>query len=537
VKNFEVVVLDGQYVAKTDPLRRRIALRIDDEDKDVVSLKLDSEVSRKRQAKAWSKRFKLKEADVFDKLRRAALDVTAEDQKKQAERFKPKAKGKEPPPPTPITLAEAREIFNRWLQGLDPDLLDVVFGVIFAHLLDGDPVWLFIIGPPGDGKTEVVRALSIVAMVFMLSSLKPAALISGYETDDGSDPSLLPKLDGKVLIVKDFTTVLTMPNEARAEILGTLRDAYDGEASKAFGNGKVPTYRSRFGLLAAVTPAIESYWGVSQQLGERFLRFRLQGGGRVAKVTKAVANAKEETRMRCELSEAARGVLAQPFREVCIPLDVAEQLIHLADFVSRARSEVARDRKGAVEFIPMPEIGTRIGKALKKLAMGIALARGADTVDADILRIIRRVAKDCIPSVRSKLLAALWELRNGEYSTADVAEAAEVATDTARVWLDDLRLLGIVQRSAPAKNLHQWRLRDEFMDTMTRAGLGDEVSTPPPDFVPHAESDSDPDGVERGGKSHPQPYMHDNGGDDSDQREREAIQAVELEAEQGGTGQ
>jgi AAA+ superfamily predicted ATPase len=59
----------------------------------------------------------------------------------------------------------------------------VVFGTIMAHRLDGDPVWLFLIGPPGDGKTEVVRSMSADEAIYTLSSLKPAALISGFQND------------------------------------------------------------------------------------------------------------------------------------------------------------------------------------------------------------------------------------------------------------------------------------------------------------------------------------------------------------------
>lgn len=505
-KTFELILLDGQYVSPSEPLRRRIALRIDGEDADVVSLNLDSDLSRKRQAKTWSKRFKLKESELSDKLRCAALDVTAEDQKKKTERIiaRVAAAKSPPPPPIPITLSQAREVFNKWLEHTDPDLLDVVCGTVMAHRLDGDPVWMFIIAAPGDGKTEMIRALQNDPAVYMLSSLKPAALISGFQNDDGSDPSLLPRLNDLVLIVKDFTTVLTMPNEARAEILGTLRDAYDGQSSKAFGNCE-RSYVSRFGLLAAVTPVIESYWGVSQQLGERFLRLRLKSKGRVSKVGRALTNTDAETSMRAELAAAARGVLAQSGRSATVPPEIGDRLIHLADFVSRARSEVSRDRKGAVQFMPIPEVGTRIGKALKKLAIGIALARGLEAVDADVMRIVQRVAVDSVPSVRAQLLRVLWTLRGAFGPTGGIADAADVSADTARVWLEDLRLLGIVDREAPAKNLHTWRLRAEFIDTMNRAGLGGDVPTPPPESYPHVDSD----GGEHGGKSHPHPYTHD----------------------------
>ncbi len=390
-----------------------------------------------------------------------------------------------PPGPTATTLSQAQEVFRKWLDNTDPDLLDVVLGTVMAHRLEGDPVWVFIIGAPGDGKTEMIRALQGDSTIYMLSSLKPAALISGFQNDDGSDPSLLPKLNGKVLIVKDFTTVLSLPSEARKEILGILRDAYDGQSSKAFGNCE-RSYVSRFGMLAAVTPAIEKFWGVSQQLGERFLRFRLQSAGRVSKVNRALSNTNSESTMRAELTRAVLGVLAQSGRSATVPEEMSLRLTHLSDLVSRARSEVARDSRGTIEFLPTPEVGTRIAKALKKLAIGIALARGLDVVDEDIFRIVIRVAIDCIPSMRANLLRALWELRDGFQPTGKIADAAVVGADTARVWLEDLRLLEIAERYTPTPNQHSWRLRADFVESMNLAGLGSGLPTPPPDSYPHA---------------------------------------------------
>ena len=113
-------------------------------------------------------------------------------------------------------------------------------------------------------------------------------------------------------------------------------------------------------------------------------------------------------------------------------------------------------------------------------------------------------------------------LRDGDQPTSEIANAAGVNADTARAWLDDLRLLEIVERSTPATNLHTWRLRAGFIETMNLAGLGGVVSTPPPDSYPHVGG-----AAEHGGKSHPHPHIHDDPnpdpcadalGDDADER-------------------
>lgn len=469
-QKIEIVFASGPGAKlNKDGLRRRMVLRVDDQDKDVVMVRLDSDQARKRQAKAWSEAFTIPLDDLEDKLRRASIVATAESQQ-----YHPKVGGTESGGRggyAAFPLDSARPVFDKWLLHVDPHLLDVVFGTIMAHRLDGDPVWMFIVGAPGDGKTESLRSLSDSDHVYPISTLTPGALISGYITE-GPDPSLLPKIDGKVLIVKDFTAILEMPNEARSEVLGILRDCYDGEACKVFGTGETKRYRSRFGLLAAVTPVIDNYWGVSAQLGERFLRFRLPAGGRVDKTTRAMRNADGETGMRIELAEASMGVLAQDHEVVpSVPDHIEEKLIALADFVSLARSEVSRDRQGVIRYVPSPEVGTRVGKSLKKLSMGIAMARGVPSVDDTIYAIVRRVGLDTIPSMRAKLLGVLWTLRRNFEVTAVVADHAEVPTETAKTWLDDLRILGMIRRGGESRTGYTWNLNEEFHDTVVHAEL------------------------------------------------------------------
>ncbi|MCZ6653039.1 MAG: hypothetical protein O7D91_08425 [Planctomycetota bacterium] len=496
--SFELVFADGPAASTNGKagIKRRIVLRLDGKDADVVTVRLDSDQSRERQIRRWTKAFKLDEDVLAQKLRKAAVVATRE-----AQQAKPpsEVRGAESPPPTPCTLDEARSAFDKWLKNTDPDLLDVVFGTIAAHELDGDPVWMFIIGAPGDGKTEVLRALGRHPKVYAISTLTPGSLISGFITD-GPDPSLIPKLDGMVLVIKDFTAILEMPNEARSEIMGILRDAYDGECCKVFGTGETKSYRSRFGLIAAVTPVIDKYWAVNAQLGERFLRFRLPSKGRLSKVRRALKNTTLESAMRDELREAAMSVLAQELVVPQLDSGMEERLIALADFVALARSNVSRDKKGTIQFIPLPEVGTRAGKALKRLAMGIAMVSGESVVSEDVYRIVRRVGVDTVPSMRARLLGVLWKFREHQEKTSTIANTAELPTDTTKVWLDDLRLLGMVERGGEPGTTsgYLWQLKAEFQKTIERSGVyngGGTDSAPQASGAKNSDCDTEPANV------------------------------------------
>ena len=57
----------------------------------------------------------------------------------------------------------------------------------------------------------------------------------------------------------------------------------------------------------------------------------------------------------------------------------------MADFVARARTPVKREgRTGVVDYVPVPEVGTRLVGQLMQLARGIAAAREQQDVDDDI---------------------------------------------------------------------------------------------------------------------------------------------------------
>jgi hypothetical protein len=377
-----------------------------------------------------------------------------------------------------VTLPDVKAAFGKWLhfdEGGDI-VLDVVLGAVVANRFSGDSVWLFIVAPPGGSKTETLRSLSEWREVYMLSTLTPSTLVSGFVTQGGEDPSLLPRLNGKVLIVKDFTAILDMPREARQQILGDLRDAYDGSMSKAFGSGAgTRSYASKFGLIAAVTPAVDRYSSVTQDLGERFLKFRLSESGARARVKKALANSGQEGDMRAELSHAAEGALltcdVQDERAIAIREGVLDKLIDVADLLAVLRSNVSRDGyTRAIDFLPEPEIGTRLVKQFAKLARGIAAIRGKTEVGEDEYRLIRRIARDTLPSKRAFVVRTVYQLyHEGFLPTSRIADEMDMPTETVRYALEDLRLLKIVDRQGEKPYL--WRMSPEFSSRLEALDL------------------------------------------------------------------
>lgn len=374
-------------------------------------------------------------------------------------------------------LRPAKETFHRWLELPDDRVLDFVYGVYFANRLGGDPVWGGIVGASGDTKTEVLRSLQKTD-IYHLTSVTPNTLISGLpaEMARGEEPSLLPKLDGKVLVVKDLTPLITGHPETRMAVLGQLRDAYDGFSGKAFGTGELKQFKSKFGFLFAVTPVIETCWPVINQLGERFVYYRCPKGDSLAKVRAAAANSNQKDQMRAELASASKMVLELPVPdEVPLSTEVEEQLVSLADLIAVARTPVKRaGRTDEIEYLPSPEVGTRLVGQFIQLARGIAIVRQQPQVDESVMDLIRHVARSGIQHRRLALLKELFG-ESDPVPTVGLGQQLCLPSDTVKRVAEDLWVLGLVKRGVDGR-AHTWTLSDLGRNRISQSKLFGDVA-------------------------------------------------------------
>jgi hypothetical protein len=364
-----------------------------------------------------------------------------------------------------VTLADLEPIFARWLKLPDLEPLHVTLGAVAANLLDGDPLWVFLVAPPSSLKTELIRALGAIECVYPLSSLTPQTLASGFQTSGkkAREVSLILRLDGKVLTLKDFTSVLSMHHDARGAVLAQLREIYDGALKKEFGNGVVVDWSGKVGLIAGVTPVIDTYSSVGQILGERFLLYRLSAPDELEAADRAMSQNGQEPAMRQELRQAVGAFFAElvPLM-VPIPEDIKARLGALAAFVARARSGVLWDDRGEIKYVPEPEGPGRLAKQFLTLARGLAVVRDTREVTAADYFSVYRVAEDTVPAQRRAMLTPLLGTFGAEHlETAVIAEEAGYPTVTARRYLHELAAMRLVDRTPGGQGrADRWRLSD-----------------------------------------------------------------------------
>jgi hypothetical protein len=375
-------------------------------------------------------------------------------------------------------LEQFKQVIHGYLIMENDEYIDVQFGIIFANrFLDSKPVWAYIVGSPGAGKTEILQAFDGCDSIYMLSTLTANTLVSGKICGENeADPSLLPKLDGKVLIIKDFTTILTGRREVRAEILGQLREAYDGSLRKGFGTGKDTNYVSKFGLIAAVTNEIDKHLTALALLGERFLIYRcpeLSDCEKRARANRASLNLKTKEQEKSFKSAAQRVLAMKPIKPR-LSFVFRKMIENIAMFIARARTSVERDRQTKeVEYFPNPEVPTRLMKQLCDLAMGIAMAREKSTVTLDEIKLIYKVAVDCLPVNKIQILRSLLHFYPKWTRPKIIAEYMRLSENCIKLRLDDFYILDLVDRkdvqeSSHSSSKYSWRLKEEYANLLCK---------------------------------------------------------------------
>lgn len=357
------------------------------------------------------------------------------------------------------------EVFRKWLYMDDEEGIDCILANAIAALLPGDPLWMFVVAPPGATKTEICRAFT-GSHVYAVDTLTPQSLLSGFRGKEGQSVDILPDLDGKLLVIKDFTSMLQKPERIRDEVFGRLRAAYDGTLVGAFGSGvKRQARQATFGILAAVTPIIDNYTTVHALLGERFVRVRTHYDRRKSSRS-ALKHLGKEVEMRREIAEILR--IALDFYKMkanAVPrlrADTIERIIALADATAIMRTGVMHDYQNRIIAKPEAEVGTRLSKQFSRLAQALYIM-GAYKYSHLI-----RVAKDTIPKTRLEM--ALYLKRNGGSFTSDIMKGLKLPRHVVANTGYDLDALEVLSVQED-KQGNYFYLSEDFKQTLEEAGL------------------------------------------------------------------
>jgi hypothetical protein len=415
----------------------------------------------------------------YDDLPRAVDTIEAKIEEKKRSAAAAGAPPSPPPPPgigaapspgssssTVSALEDTLKVFERWLLLPDRTPVYAMLGAVAANLLPGDPVWLGIIAPPSSAKTELLNAITGLPFVVSASTLTLAGLLSGTprrQQAQGAQGGLLRQIGNSgLLCLKDFTSILAMRPDSKAEVLAALREIYDGKWTRRLGSdgGKVLHWEGKLGLIFGCTGVIDTHHSVDDALGNRFLLLRLEPGKDQLRWALRHTGSKVAI-MRRELAESVNALLFAPSPQP-VPRDLSEDetahLVRITNLVVRLRGAVERDRyRRDLDAVYGAEGPGRLGLALERLLAGLdvlGLARKR------ALEVVTTVALDSAPPLRRRIYWKLCDPLDPSiahpvgtapavpWSTTDVAVAVGLPTTTVRRALEELASYGLAEREA-----------------------------------------------------------------------------------------
>lgn len=309
---------------------------------------------------------------------------------------------------------ELMEVFSRGNMTVTQSFQDCFALCCAVHIavkLDGDPLWIYLVGPPSSGKSTICELLSADER-----NTRPLSKFTGLVTGHTQGKSLVPQLQSKCVIVKDGTLLLESTPVALANVYGELRDIYDGSIEAYYRNGKSASFKNiSFGMIIGIT---EKVYGLDMAaLGERFLHCRLDTDRKTelkrnSSAIDAIFNESHRTLAEGDESGDSRSFPLQReytagflshlhtrirLEDILRPSYTEEdkQVIQaLADILACSRASAPKDQKDNVLYDSRPEASTRVVKQLARICLMLCYVLDTKKIDGAIIRLITKAAID-----------------------------------------------------------------------------------------------------------------------------------------------
>lgn len=348
-----------------------------------------------------------------------------------------------------VTWKKLRADINRTLSLIDPDLADLIIAIPMGRRLNCDPNWLTLVAASGSGKTEILKIIEDSKWVHSCTGITSNALVSGFvQKDKEGNPvntSLLRILDGKTMLMKDMSEFFSKPRDEMLKIMGILREAYGGRVTYNYGGAaQTVDIICHFQFLGACTSHVEKMIkGEDKALGERFVFFRPRLRAPMEHFEFVLSVAGRTDAWRKQLSEATTEFLndSKPPKDLQKIMGTFEHLVDMAFFAATARSPVLRNqyRGDRVEAIPEAEFPARLGKQVQCLGSLVNYMGGNGQ------RVIKRVCRSCIPSIRYRIFQNLVDQTYlGTSQMHSGSKPILVDEEIIRQNCEELRMLGML---------------------------------------------------------------------------------------------
>ena len=386
-------------------------------------------------------------------------------------------------------LPDKEITYEEWAQVIHdnfPDLLPAAKTALSAitQLLVTDvvnPFALVLVDVPSSGKTIAINFFArIPQLTYASDKFTPASFVSNaanVKKEKLAQVDLLPRIQYKMLLIRDFATLFSKREEDLKEAIGTLTRVLDGEGlntdSGVHGQrGYEGEYL--FMLLAASTPIRPRVWEVMGTLGSRL--FFLNIGSREKteeELVQQVSGIDYKTKERA-CQQATKNFLFTLWNRhpngavwnkggddkeaIAIIARCAKLLANLRGVMTTWREEFDGGYKYEQPLIERPD---RIHQLFYNHARGHAIACGRSSVTLNDLQLLFPLVLDSAPYSRANLFKKLLQY-GGSMSTTDVERELNCSKTTARAEMKKLEILKVCTADERGRGESEITLADDF---------------------------------------------------------------------------
>lgn len=383
-----------------------------------------------------------------------------------------------------ITYSEVEKKVEQLLPKYNTALRLVLAVAHSAQDKNGLMLWLLLVGVPASGKTDLVRLIKDSKKVFSIDNLTLNAFISGERpTEKEQVHDLLPQLDGKCLVIKDWTAIFSLDEKMTKKLLGDLVGIYDKEFSKFSSRRGQISYNSVFSQLGCITPAtLNKHSGYMNMVGPRYLLYIIPDTNALEEEESFENIFSETDRNELEL-DVRRTVSAylDQLKDQSIdqikPLsqDAQNYLKISSRIVSCCRgiaipqqAKFINDEGKEVQYYEVPEVQIekpyRAVQQLIKLSKYLTLVGGKNEVGIEELEIIKEVVLSSMPSERAQALKVIKD-HSGEVTVKELTQLSEKSNRTSQRLLVELTALDILDKSESSGTIaRSYSLSDKYRD-------------------------------------------------------------------------
>jgi len=377
------------------------------------------------------------------------------------------------------------------------DMLEVVGATVLSPKIstteDYSLLWVLIVGPPGTGKTETANLVRHYHHVHPLDNVASAkSLVSGAVNAKGKKAKdLLAEFNGKCVVMKDMSDMLSGDDRAVKAILGTLTNVFDGDYDKgigtAFDGPATIKVSSKFSLVGCcVAKVLAGREELMARLGSRYLCYRVPIVGKPKPGPEPYAPKGARKTLHNVIASRLREHLdaAEPLVLKTVLTDDQEVYVTtLARLVALARTGASDqrytdsdDRPRYHHVLDDPEDHHRVREQFIVLLRGLAAFNLRTTPAAGDVQLVQRVALGTLPRIRADILALMrtQPVMIGGYAGVVVSQTAEalgLSNEGVRGVLTDMTKLGVLVREplayqGPTSKGDFYHLEPEFSEAV-----------------------------------------------------------------------